>query len=86
MTATARLSLRLNTDDKARVIRAADLRGVPVSAFVRAAAMRKVESAMVAETTVALSADASRRLINGMDVPFRPNAKLKRALARVASV
>lgn len=84
MTATARLSLRLSPDDKARVICAADLCGMPVSVFVRAAAMREVESALGAETTVVLSADASRRLIKALDAPFRPNAKLKRALARVA--
>jgi len=34
-TAAARLDLRLNPADKARISRAADLRGVPLSAFVR---------------------------------------------------
>lgn len=40
----ARLDLRLNPDDKNRIERAAALRGVPVSAFVRDAVLREAES------------------------------------------
>ena len=36
-----------------------------------------------AELTVTLSAEESRRFVNALDAPFRPNAKLKKALARV---
>ncbi len=82
--AVARLDLRLNPADKARISRAADLRGVPLSAFVRDAVMREAESAMAAELTVTLSAEESKRFPKALDAPFQPNAKLKRALARVA--
>lgn len=78
----ARLDLRLNASDKDRINRAADLRGVPVSAFVRDAALREAESVMAAELTVTLSAEESRRLLKALDEPFRPNPRLKKALGR----
>lgn len=84
MTATAaRLDLRLNASDKARIARAADLRGVPLSAFVRDAVLREAESVMTSELTVTLSAEESRHFLKAFDAPFRSNAKLKKALARV---
>lgn len=87
MTATAaRLDLRLNAADKARIARAADLRGVALSAFVRDAVLREAESVMAADLTVTLSEAESRRFLKALDAPFRPNAKLKKALARVAGL
>lgn len=83
-TTAARLDLRLNPADKARIARAADLRGVPLSAFVRDAAMREAESVMAAELTVTLSAKESKRFLEAIDAPFQPNARLKKALARLA--
>lgn len=56
MTAAARLDLRLNPTDKDCIARAAGLRGVPLSAFVRDAVLRDAESVMAAELTVTLSA------------------------------
>lgn len=83
-TPTARLDLRLNPSDKERITRAADLRGVPVSAFVRDAVLREAESVMAAELTVTLSPEESRRFLDALDAPFQPNAKLKKALARLS--
>ena len=83
-TAAARLDLRLEAADKARIARAADLRGMPVSAFIRDAVLREAESVMAAELTVTLSIEESRRFLKALDAPFRPNAKLKKALARLA--
>ena len=83
-TAAARLDLRLNPTDKARITRAADLRGVPLSAFVRDAVLREAESVMAAELTVTLSAEESRRFLAALDKPFKPNAKLKKAMADAA--
>lgn len=83
MTATAaRLDLRLNASDKARITRAADLRGVPLSAFVRDAVLREAEKVMAAELTVTLSAEESRRFLAALNKPFKPNAKLKKAMER----
>lgn len=83
-TAAARLDLRLNPADKARITRAADLRGVPLSTFVRDAVLREAESVMAAELTVTLSPEESRRFLKALDAPFQPNARLKKAMAEAA--
>lgn len=82
MTAAARLDLRLNPGDKARIARAADLRGVPLSAFVRDAVLREAESVMAADLTVTLSPEESRRFLDALDKPFKPNTRLKKAMER----
>lgn len=81
----ARLDLRLSPADKARIARAADVRGVPISSFVRDAVLREADSVMASETTAVLSALESRRFLKAVDAPFRPNARLKKALARVGA-
>lgn len=83
MTTAARLDLRLNAADKARIARAADLRGVALSAFVRDAVLREAESVMAAELIVTLSSEESRRFLKTLDAPFQPNDKLKKALAHL---
>ena len=82
-TTAARLDLRLNASDKERIERADRLRGVAVSAFVRDAVLREADSVVTSESLVTLSAEESRRFLKALDAPFRPNAKLKKALARV---
>lgn len=79
----SRLDLRLNPTDKERISRAASLRGVAVSAFVRDAVLREAEQVMAAQYTVTLSGEESKRFLKAFDQPFRPNERLKRALARV---
>ncbi len=81
MTASAaRLNLRLNAADKARIACAADLRGVPLSAFVRDAVLREAERVMAAERTITLSATESTRFLKTLDAPFKPGARLKKAM------
>lgn len=81
MTTSARLDLRLNPTDKARISRAADLRGMPLSAFVRDAVLREADSVvMAAELTMTLSPEETRRFLAALDKPFKPNAKLKEAM------
>lgn len=82
MSATARIDLRMNTKDKERIHRAADLRGVSVSTFVRDAVLREAENVMNAELAVTLSAEESRRFLDALDKPFKPNARLKKAMKR----
>jgi uncharacterized protein (DUF1778 family) len=77
----ARLDLRLNPTDKDRIARAADLRGVPVSAFVRDAVLREADNVMAAGLTT-LSPAESRRFPAALEKPFKPNAKLKKAMER----
>jgi uncharacterized protein (DUF1778 family) len=83
-TTAARLDLRLAATDKARISRAADLRGVPVSTFVREAVLREAENVMAAELTVTLSPEESRRFLAALDKPFKPNARLKKAMDNAA--
>jgi len=86
MTAAARLDLRLNPTDKARISRAADLRGMPLSAFVRDAVLREADSVMAAELSATLSAAETRRFLKALDAPFKPNARLKQTMADAAKL
>ncbi len=82
MITAARLDLRLSTRDKDRIARAAELRGVAVSAFVRSAVMLEAEKVVAAEQVITMSPEESRRLIKALGKPFSPNPKLARALRR----
>jgi uncharacterized protein (DUF1778 family) len=41
---------------------------------------------MAAELTVTLSIEESRRFLDALDKPFKPNAKLKKAMAEAAGL
>lgn len=82
MTATARLDLRLNENDKSRIARAASLRGLPMATFVRDAVLREAANVMAADLSVALSPAESRRFLAALDKPFKPNVRLKQAMNR----
>lgn len=82
MTTAARLDLRLDEEDKARIERAARLRGVPVSSFVREAVLREAAKVVATAYDVSLSEAESRRFLRALDAPFLPNARLKKALRR----
>ena len=60
-TAAERLDLRLSAEDKHRIRKAASLRGVPVAAFVREAALHEAE-AVIANPPVARRKSLSTRL------------------------
>lgn len=55
MSATARLDLRLDTQDKDKITHAADLRGVPLATFVRMAALREAAAVAAEASTATLS-------------------------------
>lgn len=84
MTATARLDLRLDAQDKDKIAHAADLRGVPVATFVRDAALQEAGQVVADALTVTLSRSESRHFLDVMNAPFKPNAKLKRAMTAAA--
>lgn len=85
-TATARLDLRLESRDKDRIAKAAALRGMPLSSFVREAVLREADAAIAADTVVTLSADESRRFLDALDAPFRPNTRLEKAMESAAGL
>lgn len=78
--ATARLDVRLDASDKERIAKAAALRGMAVSAFVRDAVLREADTAITANTIVTLSEQESRRFLAALDQPFRPNSRLQQAM------
>ncbi|USX17191.1 DUF1778 domain-containing protein [Oxalobacteraceae bacterium OTU3CAMAD1] len=79
-TATARLDLRLESREKDRIARAAALRGMPVSVFVRDAVLREADTTIAAASVTTLSEQESRRFLDALDDQFRPNDRLKRAM------
>lgn len=83
-TVTARLDLRLDPRDKERISKAAALRGMGVSAFVRDTALREAESTIAADSVVTLSEEESRRFLAALDAPFKPNARLQKAMDAAA--
>lgn len=85
-TTTARLDLRLDIRDKDRIAKAAALRGMAVSAFVRDAVLREADTAIAADTVVTLSEQASRRFLALLDEPFRPNDRLQKAMEDAANL
>lgn len=85
-TTTARLDLRLDIRDKDRIAKAAALRGMAVSAFVRDAVLREADTAIAADTIVTLSEQVSRRFLALLDEPFRPNDRLQKAMEDAANL
>jgi uncharacterized protein (DUF1778 family) len=84
--ASARLDLRLNASDKARISRAADLRGVPLATFVRQAVLREAETVMASALAVELSPEESRRFLAALDKPFKANKRLEKAMEDAAQL
>jgi uncharacterized protein (DUF1778 family) len=86
MTATvaARLDLRLETRDKDRIAKAAALRGMALSAFVRDVVLREADTAIAADTVVTRSAQESRHFLAALDAPFQPTARLQKAMNAAA--
>ncbi|MFT0545930.1 DUF1778 domain-containing protein [Allopusillimonas ginsengisoli] len=85
-TATARLDLRLNARDKDRIAKAAALRGMAVSTFVRDAVLREADTAITANTITMLSEQESRRFLAALDQPFQPNDRLFKAMKDAANL
>lgn len=86
MTTAARLDLRLEARDKDRIAKAAALRGMAVSAFVRDAVLREADTTIAADTMATLSAQESRRFLAALDEPFRPNDRLQKAMDAAAGL
>ncbi len=83
-TASARLDLRLDAADKARITRAADLRGIPVATFVRQAVLREADTVVASALAIELSPEESQRLLTALDEPFRADPRLESAMQDAA--
>lgn len=84
MTATARLEFRVSPEDKARIERAAELSGEPVTSFARSAAEEKADRILREhEATTTVPAEFFDDLIAALDAPAKPNAALRKAAAKL---
>lgn len=82
MATNSRLDLRLSSEDRRRIDRAASLAGLPLATFVRAAVLREVDRTVAAQGVTTLSAAESRRFLAALRKPFSPNYALRRAFKR----
>lgn len=84
--ATARIDLRLESREKDRIAKAAALRGMAVSAFVRDAVLREADTTIAADSIVTLSEQESRLFLAALDAPFAPSDRLKKAMDDAAGL
>jgi len=82
MNVTARMELRFQPSEKKLVERAAAVKGMTVSAFVRSTTLEAAKELVPQDDVVLLSARDFANLMKAMDRPFKPNRRLARALAK----
>lgn len=84
MVATARLEFRVTPYDRARIERAAELSGEPVTAFARTAAEERAERVLREhDATTTVPAEFFDDLIVALDTPAQPSPALAEAAARL---
>jgi uncharacterized protein (DUF1778 family) len=71
-----RMSLRVMPDAKAKLVRAANLKNTDLTNFVTQAALREAEAVIQADERIRLSDQGYRRLLELIENPPAPNAKL----------
>ena len=76
-----RLNLRVTPVVKAKLVRAAALRHTGLTDFVTQTALREADAVIAASEVVALSERDSLRVLNLLEHPPAPNAKLRAAIA-----
>jgi uncharacterized protein (DUF1778 family) len=82
--ATARLEFRVSPQNKARIERAAELTGEPVTSFARSAAEEKAERILREhEATTTVPAEFFDDLMAALDAPARPNTALRKAASKL---
>lgn len=86
MTTTARFDLKLDTDDKDLLSRAASLMGTTMAGFVRSAAKEKAQALLEQESRVTLSKRDFLAFHTAIHGAFQPNPALQSALTAAAKV
>ena len=77
----ARITTRLPITARDRLNEAAALRGTTVNAFVIQAALKEAEEVIEKDRVIKLTEQSARRLIDLMENPPEPNARLLAAVA-----
>ncbi|WPE22879.1 DUF1778 domain-containing protein [Shinella zoogloeoides] len=76
-----RMNLRVSPETKAKLVRAAALRNTDLTNFVTQTALREAEAVIEAAEVVRLSSRDHARVLELMENPPKPNAKLRSAIA-----
>lgn len=80
MPALEHYGLPLTSDDKHLLQYAAQRKGVSLADFIRDAAVREAKEVVEGNKAVFLTAQESKALLEALDRPFEPNAKLQEAM------
>jgi uncharacterized protein (DUF1778 family) len=76
-----RMNLRVKADQKARLLRAASLRHTDLTDFVLQLALREADAVIEAAERMKVSERDYRRVLELLENPPAPNAKLRAAAA-----
>lgn len=76
-----RMNLRVSPEAKAKLVRAAALRDTDLTSFVTQTALREAEAVIAAAEVVTVSGRDFTRILELLENPPRPNAKLRAAIA-----
>jgi len=76
-----RMNLRISPETKAKLIRAASIRNTDLTNFVMQTALREAESVIEADEKVKLSKRDFLRVLELLENPPKPNAKMRAAIA-----
>ena len=83
---TARFDLKLDSDEKTLIARAAALLGVSMTTFARTSMREKAQALVDRESRVRMSEADFASFVAALDKPFTPNAALQKALNRASTV
>jgi uncharacterized protein (DUF1778 family) len=76
-----RLQLRMTPAHKARIARAAAIQNMDLTQFVTQTALREADAIIEQEETIRVSTRDFTRILDLLEHPPAPNAKLKAAIA-----
>ena len=76
-----RMNLRVRPEVKARLVRAAALRNTDLTNFVTQSALREAEAVIHEAEVIKVSERDYMRILELLENPPKPNAKLKAAIA-----
>ena len=76
-----RMNLRVSPDTKAKLVRAAALRDTDLTSFVTQIALREAEAVIAAAEVLAVSGRDYMQILELLENPPRPSAKLRAAIA-----
>ena len=78
---TDRMNIRVKPEVKARLLRAAALRHTDLTSFVTQSALREAENVIAESDAIKVSERDFNRILELLDNPPKPNAKLRAAAA-----